>query len=250
MASVPPAPGADRQDRRPLVVLAREQQLGPLAGEVGVELVDRAIDLRLELGVARFLGELEGRVEVVGAREQAGPELDLGAQAVGLAQDLLGGPAVVPEPGLGGERLELGQPRLLAREVKDAPRSTGSAPRGRGRARRPLVLRDPEVLEQDRTELDQPQGRLAPDDDGVHAGTVAVVGADAAVAVAVERGGVAAVAAITFTGDQVDEGRFLSLLHESLTSAAARIRFTTRDAASGAIRRGWALGIALGFYGV
>src|SRR4029450_427285 len=85
----------------------------------------------------------------------------------------------------------------------------------------------------------QAQGRLAPDDDGVHAGTVAVVGTDAAVAIAVQRGGVAAVAAITFAGDQVDEGRFFSLLHESLSSAAARIRFSTRCAASGAIRRGW-----------
>src|SRR6185437_6320292 len=82
---------------------------------------------------------------------------------------------------------------------------------------------DAQVLEQDRTELDQAQGRLAPDDDGVHARTVAVVGADAAVAIAVERGGIAAGAAITFAGDQVDEGRFLSLLHESLTSVAAWI---------------------------
>ncbi len=161
-------------------------------------------------------------------------------KAIRLAQHVLRGPAVVPESRLRGVRLELGQSRLPAREVKDAPRSIGSAPRGRGRARRPLVPGDPQVLEQDRTEFDQPQGRLAPDDDGVHAGTVAVVGADAAVAVAVERGGVAAVAAITFAGDQVDEGRFLSLLHESLTSAAARIRFATRGTTSGAKCRGGA----------
>jgi hypothetical protein len=213
-----------------------------VARKLGIELVNRAVDLRLELGVTRFLGELEGRVEIVGAGQDAGPQVDLGADAVCLAQDVLGGSAVFPEPGLGGEGLQLGQTRLLAREVKAAPTSTGSARRGRGRARRPLVLRDPQVLEQDRTELDQAECRLAPDDDGVHAGTVAVVGANAAVAIAVKRRGVAAVAAITFTGDQVDECPFLSLFHESLTSAAARIRFTTRDAASGAIRLGgrWA----------
>ncbi len=54
-------------------------------------------------------------------------------------------------------------------------------------ASRSLVL-GPKILEQDRPELDQPQGCLAPGDDGVHAGAVAVVGADAAVAVTVERG--------------------------------------------------------------
>jgi hypothetical protein len=64
---------------------------------------------------------------------------------------------------------------------------------------------DLEVLEQDRTELDQAQGRFAPGDDGVHAGTVAVVGADSAVAVAVEGRGVAAGATVTLTGDEIDE---------------------------------------------
>ena len=62
-----------------------------------------------------------------------------------------------------------------------------------------------EVLEQDRAELDQPEGCLAPGDDGVHAGAVAVVGADAAVAIAIECGSVAAGPAVPFTGDEVDE---------------------------------------------
>jgi hypothetical protein len=62
-----------------------------------------------------------------------------------------------------------------------------------------------EVLEQDRTELDQAQGRLAPGDDGVHAGTVAVVGTDAAVAVTVEGCGVTAIPAVTLTRDEIDE---------------------------------------------
>ena len=62
-----------------------------------------------------------------------------------------------------------------------------------------------EVLQQDRTELDEAHGRLAPGDDGVHAGAVAVVRADAAVAVTVEGCGVAARAAVALTGDEIDE---------------------------------------------
>jgi len=209
--------GADRQDGRPLIVLAVEEQLRPLAREVAFE--DRAllVELGAQLGVIGLLEELGGRLEVGRSGQQAGPQLDLGAKAVGLSEDLLGGALVVPEAGLAGQRLQLGEASLSCRKVKDAPRSTGSAPPGRGRLRRPSVS-GLEILEQDRTELDESEGRLAPGDDGVHAGTVAVVGADAAVAIAVEGGGVAAGAAIFFTGDEIDEGRFLSLLHESLTS--------------------------------
>src|SRR5690606_37565066 len=79
----------------------------------------------------------------------------------------------------------------------------------------------------DRTELDQPKGGLAPGDDGVHARTVTVVGTDAAVAVAIEGGSVAAGAAIPFAGDQIDELGFLSLLHSSLTLA---LRFRSGQA--------------------
>jgi len=60
-----------------------------------------------------------------------------------------------------------------------------------------------QVLEDERTELDETQGALAPGDDGVHAGTVPVVGADPTVAVAVQRGGVATGAAVALTRDQV-----------------------------------------------
>lgn len=74
-----------------------------------------------------------------------------------------------------------------------------------------------EVLEQKRTEFDQPQGGLAPGDDGVHAGAVAVVGADTAVAVAIEGRGIAAVPTVPLTGDEIDERCFLGLLHTSLT---------------------------------
>ena len=69
-----------------------------------------------------------------------------------------------------------------------------------------------EVLEQDRAELDEAQGRLAPGDDGVHTGAVAVVRADAAIAVTVEGRGVTARPAVSLTGDEIDERRFLGLL--------------------------------------
>ncbi len=62
-----------------------------------------------------------------------------------------------------------------------------------------------EVLEQNRAELNKAQGRLAPGDDGVHAGAVAVGGADAAIAVTVEGRGVAAIPAIALAGDEIDE---------------------------------------------
>src|SRR5439155_2923439 len=119
------------------VVLAREQELRSFAVEVTLEVIDRAVDLCLELGVAGLLGQLEGSLEITGAGQQARPQLDVGAQAVRLAQHLLRGPAIVPEARLRGACLETGQSRLPGREVKDAPRSIGSAPPGRGRARRP-----------------------------------------------------------------------------------------------------------------
>jgi hypothetical protein len=43
------------------------------------------------------------------------------------------------------------------------------------------------------------------------------VGTDAAIAVAIECSGVAAISAIALAGDQIDEGFFLGLLHGSLS---------------------------------
>jgi len=203
--------GADREDRPALVVLASEEERRPFAPEVALEVRRRPVELRGQLGVARFLDELERRKEIVDAGLEAAPELQLRAQVVRLAEDPLGGPLVVPEPGLAGQRLQIGDAAFLGVEVKDAPRSTGSARPGRGPWRRPLVPRL-EVLQQDRTELDQAESRLAPGDDGVHAGTVAVVGTHAAVAVTVEGCCVAARPAITLTRDEIDERRFLGLL--------------------------------------
>ena len=70
-----------------------------------------------------------------------------------------------------------------------------------------------EILEQDRAQLDESQRSLASGDDGVHAGTISVVGADAAVAVTVECRGVTARPAVSLAGDEIDERCFLSLLH-------------------------------------
>jgi hypothetical protein len=86
---------------------------------------------------------------------------------------------------------------------------------------RPLIA-SLEVLEQDRAELDQAEGRFAPGDDGVHAGTVGVMGTDAAIAVTVKCCGVAAGAAIPLAGDQIDERFFLGLLHVSLSPLRAK----------------------------
>ncbi len=80
---------------------------------------------------------------------------------------------------------------------------------------------DPEVLQQDRTKLDQPQRCLAPGDDGVHAGTVRIVRTDSTVSVAIECGRVAARPTVALARDQVDERCFLGLLHESLSLRCA-----------------------------
>ena len=70
-----------------------------------------------------------------------------------------------------------------------------------------------QILEQDRAQLDEAQRGLATGDDGVDAWAVGVVRADPTVAVAVEGCGVAACAAVTLAGDEIDERRFLGLLH-------------------------------------
>jgi hypothetical protein len=203
-----------------LVVLAREEELGPLPLEVGGQGGEGIVELDGELGVVRLLDELEGREEVPDARLEAAPEVDLLAEAVRLAQGALCGSLVVPEAGLLGQRLELGDPPFLVVEVKDAPRSRGSAGPGPGSRQRPSSSLVPclEVLEEDRSELDEPQGGLAPGDDGVHARTIAVMGADAAVPVTVECGCVTARSAVPLTRDEIYERRFLGLLHKSLFS--------------------------------
>ena len=171
-----------------------------------------AVQLSRELGVVRFGEEFDGGLEVGGTGQEALPGLDLGAESVGLAKDLLRGSLVVPEPGFEGQCVELSDAFLFRLEVKGAPRSTGSARRGRGSRTRPLVP-GLEILEQDRAQLDEPQRRLASGDDGVHAGAIAVVGTHATIAVTVESGRIAAVPAIALARDEIDECGILGLLH-------------------------------------
>jgi hypothetical protein len=128
---------ADGQDRRAFVVLATEQQRGPLATEVDLQGCGVALELGLEVGVGGLVEQLQGGLEIGDPGQQVTPRVDLGAQAVGLAEDLLRFALVVPEPGFLGQRLELRDPLLLGLEVKDAPRSTGSVQPGRGWRTRP-----------------------------------------------------------------------------------------------------------------
>jgi hypothetical protein len=173
--------------------------------EVRFERRRAAGEFRLQVGVAGFVDQLDQGQQLIRSGQEALPQADLRAQAVRLAEDPLGGPLVIPEPRFLGQCVELGDAGFTCCEVKDAPRSTGSGPPSREWPRRPLGARGLSFLEQDRTELDEAQGALAPGDDGVHAGTIAVVRADAAVAVAVQRSRIAAVPAIAFAGDEIDE---------------------------------------------
>jgi hypothetical protein len=118
-------------------VLTREEQGGALAGELGLEPGGVALQLRRELRVRRFGEQFDGRDQVACPRQQVVPEVDLGAKAVGLAQDALGAPLVVPEARFLGQGVDGSDALLLADEVKDAPRSTGSVRPGRGWRTRP-----------------------------------------------------------------------------------------------------------------
>jgi hypothetical protein len=120
-----------------VVVLAGEQQRGAFASELLLERRGTTVELGFELAVRRLIEELDGGLEIVGAGEQASPGLDLGAQPIGFAEDFLGRLLVVPEPGLLGQCVELGDALRLRVEVKGAPRSTGSVRPGRGWRTRP-----------------------------------------------------------------------------------------------------------------
>ena len=118
-------------------MVAGEEDRGPLAGKVRLQGGRFAVQLRGELGITGLLDELEGGEEVVGAGFEAAPQLDLGTELGCLAEDLLRAALVVPEAGFCGQRLELSGARLFGPEVKDAPRSTGSARSGHGWRTRP-----------------------------------------------------------------------------------------------------------------
>jgi hypothetical protein len=118
-------------------VLAREQQGRALTGEIGVERGGVAVELGLELGVGRLGDELDCGLEVGRAGIERRPRVDLGAQCVSLAEDLLGGALVVPEARVECQGVELCDALAFGVEVKGAPRSTGSVRPGRGWRTRP-----------------------------------------------------------------------------------------------------------------
>src|SRR5262245_5987015 len=89
--------GADRQERGASVVLAREEELRPLAREVDVQRLVAAVELGLELAIVGFGKKVDERLELPRAGLEAAPRLELGAQAVSLAEDLLGFAPVLPE---------------------------------------------------------------------------------------------------------------------------------------------------------
>ena len=126
----PTGPRADHEQGAPLVVLPAEQECRPLALEVELDGRRVPVEIGLHLRIGRILEELGELTQRGGPGFELAPRLDLGAQPVGLAQDLLGGVAVVPETRDEGQLVELGEPCFLDVEVKDAPRSTGSAPSG------------------------------------------------------------------------------------------------------------------------
>jgi hypothetical protein len=160
------------------------------------------------------LREVEQLERRLGGGLEALPELELGAKAFGLPEYLLCRALIVPEARFAYARVKFAKTLLLSGEVKDAPRSPGSSWPGRGSRQAPLRAAS-RVLEKDRPKLDEAQRALASGDDGVHAGAVGVVGADAAIPIAIEGCCVATVAAISLTRDEIDEGRFLCLLHYS-----------------------------------
>jgi hypothetical protein len=83
-----------------VIVLTREEQGGPLAGEVLLERGGLAIELGGQLGIGRLLDELQCRQEVVSTPLECAPELNLRPEAACFPEDVLGGSLVVPEPGL------------------------------------------------------------------------------------------------------------------------------------------------------
>jgi hypothetical protein len=180
--------------------------------ELGAEGSELLLDAGLELVVVGGeLGELD---DVLGAALQVPPDRQLFAQPIGLAQDALSPSGVVPEVGPGGLSFELFEGRRLGVEVKGAPRSWRCARPGPGRRWCPSAL-TPQALEQDRSKFDDPLGGLAPCDHGVHAGTVGIVRADAAVPVAAQPGRVTAGPAVPLAGDEIDERIFDGIMLHS-----------------------------------
>jgi hypothetical protein len=97
---------ADREDRVLAVVLAGEQEEGPLALELLAEGVRLALEVGGGLVVGRLVQEIQQLLEVGRTLLEFPPQGDLLAQALRLAGDLLRGALIVPEAGLDGPRIE------------------------------------------------------------------------------------------------------------------------------------------------
>ena len=214
--------GADREDRVPLVVLAREEERGPLALELRREGVGVAVDLGDELGVVGLGREVRELAQRVGARDsRSRPQGDLRPEAVGLRAGPSGRRAGRPRSRArrSGRRARRGV--LPSGEVKDAPRSRrirSARSRSSARSIRPGLATSWSRI--GRSSISR-RAVLLRATTGFTQGQYAVVGADAAVAVAVERGGVAAGPAVALARDQIDERGVLDLLHHSLASTGS-----------------------------
>jgi hypothetical protein len=104
---------ADGQDRVLGVVLAAEQEQRAFARELGSQRVRLARKVGFCVGVGRVGQEVQQLLERRGALLERAPQGDLVAQALGLADDLLRGALVVPEPGLDRAGVKLGDAGFL-----------------------------------------------------------------------------------------------------------------------------------------
>ena len=119
--------GADRHEGVAVVVFAAEQQVSPSHGILGLEVARLAGNVVEDALVGLFLGEVEELERGLCPRLEVAPEGQLLSQTLGLAQDSLGGALIVPESGHTYLGVETREAALLGGEVKDAPRSPGSA---------------------------------------------------------------------------------------------------------------------------
>ena len=177
---------------RALVVLAAEQQGGPLAAEVASQRRGVALELRLEVGVGGLVEQLQQRPRGRRRATSRSRHVSISVRRPSASRRTFC-----------ASRWSSQNPGSWVSVSSCVTRcclaSRSKTPRGRpdpfgqvADGGRVHLVPDLEILEQQRPQLDEPQGRLAPRDDGVHAGTVAIVGTDAAVAVAIQRGGVTA----------------------------------------------------------
>jgi hypothetical protein len=129
---------ADRQEGVSGVVLAAEKQVSAGLGVLRVELRRFALDFRQQAVIVLFLGKIEQLGRRLSQGFEVSPKRQLFAQAFGLAEDLLGGALILPEPGFAYVRLEFGEAFFFGLEVKDAPRSPESGLPDRGFLPAPL----------------------------------------------------------------------------------------------------------------